>query len=404
MDLQPFTVAVPEADIADLRARLAHARWPDALTAGSWDYGVDADVLRQVCEHWRNRFDWRAHEAWLNAHPQVIAEVDGSPVHALHARSAHTGALPLVLLHGWPSTVSEFRRVVEPLRDPVGHGGRAGDAFDVVLVSLPGFGFSGPTRSVGWDADRMADAIASLLRAMGIDRFGVFGTDAGAYVATSLAARHAEQVVGLHLHVGGVTLARQARLDPELATHPTDAERRGFAGLADYETRDGAYAFVNGTRPHTVAYALADSPVGQAAWILEKFHTWTEPLHTRDGADGAVDRSAHTAEAPFGAVSIDDALAIVTTYWFTGTAASSARFYRDAAATMQRDGGPPRVEVPTGCAAFPGDIVCPSRRWAERTYPNIVHWTDMPRGGHFSALEVPDLLVDDLRAFFGPLR
>ena len=390
-DVRPFRVAVPDEVLADLRSRILAARWPDGLEGVGWALGTDDDTLRAVCRYWADGFDWRGHEAWLNRHPNVLADIDGSTVHAIDARSRVPGSLPLVLLHGWPSTVSEFRHVVEPLVDPVAHGGRAEDAFDVVVVSLPGFGFGGPTRSRGWDADRMARAIAVLVRRLGIARYGVFGTDAGAYVATALAAHDADAVAGLHLHLGGVQLARNARADADQIGEFTDHERAALDDLAHYEQTDSAYALANSTKPHTVAYALNDSPVGQAAWILEKFHSWT----------GASDLAG--ADAPFGRVSVDDALAIVTTYWITGTSGSAARFYAETLATLART-GLPRVTVPTGCAVFPSDIVTASRRWAERSYPNIVHWTDMARGGHFSALEVPDLLVDDLRSFFRTQR
>lgn len=389
--MRPFRVEVPEPVLVDLRDRLARTRWPELVAGEGWAYGTDVDVLRDVCAHWADGFDWRRHEAWMNEIPAHLVEVDGATVHVMHARSRHAGALPLVMLHGWPGTVGEFRPVVGPLTDPSPEGVGAADAFDVVLVSLPGFGFSGPLRDGGWDADRMARAIAGALARCGIQRYGVFGTDAGAYVATSLAAHAPDVVVGLHLQIGGVSLARQARADASLVADATEAERAAFSALAHYETVDGAYAFLNGTKPYTVGFGLTDSPVGQAAWILEKLHSWTAAVGDR-------------RDAAFGAVSLDDALAIVTTYWVTGTAASAARFYADAGAAMARNGGRTRTTVPTGCAAFPGDIVVPSRRWAERDYPNLVHWTDMAAGGHFGALEVPELLAADLRAFFRPLR
>jgi pimeloyl-ACP methyl ester carboxylesterase len=343
-----------------------------------------------VRDRWLGEFDWRAQEAHLNAHPHVLADFEGATVHAMQARSKSPHALPLVLLHGWPSTLSEFRHVVAPLTDPSVNGGSAGDAFDVIAVSLPGFGFGGPTRAPGWDATRMAEAIAALVRELGVDRYGVFGTDAGAYVASALASIDEDAVAGMHLHIGGVRMAAQMRADQSAMNDLTDVERKALDDLSDYERNDSGYALINGTKPNTIGYALTDSPLGQAAWIVEKFRTWS-------------DRSGDLEGTHFGAIALDDILTIVTTYWVTGTASSAARFYAEAGASLART-GLPVVRVPTGCAAFPGDIVTPSRRWAERTYPNIVHWTDMPRGGHFSALEVPQLLVEDLRAFFRPLR
>jgi len=389
-NFRSFRVDVADTVLDDLRSRLVNARFPHAFPDSDWEFGTDDAVLRLARERWLSAFDWRAQEAELNAHPHVLADFDGATVHAMHARSAAPRALPLVLLHGWPSTVSEFRHVIAPLVDPTADGGSVDDVFDVIAVSLPGFGFGGPTRLPGWDASRMAEAIAVVVRELGVERYGVFGTDAGAYVASALASIDEEAVAGMHLHIGGVRIAAQARANPSAMSDLTDGERKALDDLSEYERRDSGYALINGTKPHTVGYALTDSPLGQAAWIIEKFRTWS-------------DRSGDLANTHFGTISLDDILTIITTYWVTGTASSAARFYAEAGVSLART-GLPVVRVPTGCAAFPGDIVTPSRRWAERAYPNIVHWTDMPRGGHFSALEVPQLLVDDLRAFFRPLR
>lgn len=389
-NLRPFKVDVPDAVLDDLRARLTNSRFPDAFPGTDWHFGTDDAVLRLARDRWLGAFDWRAQEAALNAHPHVLADFDGATVHAMHARATAPRSLPLVLLHGWPSTISEFRHVIAPLVDPTAHGGSGNDAFDVIAVSLPGFGFGGPTRAPGWDAQRMAEAIAVVVRELGVERYGVFGTDAGAYVASALASIDEHAVAGLHLHIGGVRITGQARADPSAMIDLTDGERKALDDLSNYERFDSGYALMNGTKPHTIGYALTDSPLGQAAWIMEKFRTWS-------------DRSGELATTDFGAIALNDILTIVTTYWVTGTASSAARFYAETGASLARS-GLPTVRAPTGCAAFPGDIVTPSRRWAERAYPNIVHWTDMPRGGHFSALEVPQLLVEDLRTFYRPLR
>jgi pimeloyl-ACP methyl ester carboxylesterase len=386
-ELPLFRVAVPEDVLADLRDRLQRTRWPDALPGAGWEFGTDLDTLRQVVAYWADRFDWSAQERELNSCPQYLADIDGTPVHAVHASSPEPNALSLVLLHGWPSTGSEFRRVIGPLVDPVAHGGQAGDAFDLIIPSLPGFGFSGPTTAAGWDGDRMARAIGDLMGRLGIDHYGVFGTDAGAYVAACLGVAKSRSVVGVHLQLGGVRITALARADERAMTDLNDTERQALDDLDRYQGDAGAYAALNTTRPQTLTYALTDSPVGQAAWIIEKFHEWTQ------GVEDA---------GPFGAISIDDVLTIVTTYWVTRTAGSAARFYAETARSLASSA--PILTVPTGCAVFPGDIVRPSRRWAARVHPNIVHWTEMSRGGHFGALEAPDLLADDLRAFFRPLR
>jgi epoxide hydrolase len=388
VNIRDHEISVPPELLATMVQRIRDARWLESLPGVGWELGTNDAALRALCRRWVEGFDWRQHEARLNQYRNVLTQIDGTNVHAIDARSPAEDALPIVMLHGWPSTVSEFLAVLDPMTDPSSHGGSAEDAFEVIAVSLPGFGFSGPTAERGWSADRMANAVAELLRGLGIERYGVFGTDAGSYVAASLASIDQERVAGLYLHVGGVLLARAAQHDPELSQDPTEAEQRAFQALAAYDTIDGAYAQLNLTKPHSLAYALGDSPIGQAAWILEKFHEWTDP----NAGDGVA-----------GAVSLDDLLAIITTYWVTGTAGSAARFYAETALAMSRD-GLPTVRVPMGCGAFPGDIVVPSRRWAQRRYPSLVHWTDMPKGGHFSALEVPDLLVEDLRTFFRPLR
>jgi len=386
-ELTPFRVEIPDAVLVDLRDRLQRTRWPDALPATGWEYGTDLDTMRHVVAYWADRFDWSAQERELNSYPQYLADIDGTPVHLLHAPSPEPNALPLVLLHGWPSTVSEFRRVISPLIEPVAHGGQAGDAFDLIIPSLPGFGFGGPTTDAGWDADRMARAIGELMARLGIDRYGVFGTDAGAYVAACLGVVESRSVVGVHLQLGGVRITALARADEQAMADLDDIERQALDDLDRYQGDAGAYAALNTTRPQTLAYALTDSPVGQAAWIIEKFHEWTEDV------EGA---------GPFGTISIDDVLTIVTTYWVTRTAGSAARFYAETARSLASSA--PILTVPTGCAVFPGDIVRPSRRWAARVHPNIVHWTEMSHGGHFGALEAPDLLAGDLRAFFRPLR
>lgn len=379
--MRPFTIHVPDDVLADLHARLDTARLPVLAGGAGWAHGTDADVLRDACARWRDGFDWRAHERWLNSMENHLGEVDGATIHVARARADAPGALPLVLLHGWPATTSEFRPVVDLLRDPASHGGLATDAFDVVLVALPGFGFGGPLHDGGWHADRMAAAIARALRALGIERYGVYGTDAGAYVATALAAHAPDAVAGLHLHLGGVGLARQARADAALVASATDAERRAFDALAHYETVDGAYAFLNGTKPYTIAFALNDSPVGQAAWILEKFHAWT------DGREGMPIRT-------------DRLLDNLMLYWLPRTGTSAARLYCESlragsSAVSPWDG---RVDVPTGHAVYPYELLQTPRAWADARY-RIVHWTEQPRGGHFAAFEQPQLFCADLRAF-----
>lgn len=390
MRVSPYRIDVPQAALDDLRRRLDATRWPDHLDGWGWEFGTDYRSLRAAVDRWTGGYDWRGHEATLNRYPQVLGEAGGARVHAINARSREANAFPIVLIHGWPSCVSEFVKVIDPLIDPVAHGGEATDAFDVLAVSLPGFGFSGPTPSRGWHGPRMAALIVELCQALGFERYGVYGGDAGANVAEHIGIIDSGRVAGVHLQLGGVRIAGIARSKPEWIADATDFEREAVAALERYERFDSGYNLLNTTRPHTLSYALHDSPVGQAAWIIEKFNNWTD-------CDGPEGRDFTRA------VDLDDVLNVVSTYWFTGTAASAARFYAETVPVVAAGATPP-LTVPTGCALFPGDIVRAPRRWAERIYPNIVHWTDMPRGGHFGCLEEPDLFVADVRSFFRSLR
>ncbi|GAB2899333.1 epoxide hydrolase family protein [Streptomyces mayteni] len=375
--IEPFRIDVPQADLDDLRDRLARTRWPDELPGTGWSYGVPSSYARELAEYWRTGYDWRKQEAALNAYPQFTTEIDGQHIHFLHVRSPEPDALPLILTHGWPGSVVEFLKVIGPLTDPRAHGGDPADAFHVVAPSLPGFGFSGPTRETGWSPSRVARAWAELMRRLGYDRYGAQGGDTGAVVSPELGRVAPGHVVGVHVNgaLGFPTFA------PDESVGLTAAER---ARLAEYADQDRAgYAMIQSTRPQTLAFGLHDSPAGQLAWIVEKFKEWTDPAH----------------ELPEQAVDRDQLLTDVSVYWFTGTAASSARLYREGAA----DWGRPveRSEVPTGVAVFPGDSGV--RRVAEREH-HVVHWSEFDRGGHFAAMEAPDLLVADVRGFFRRVR
>jgi pimeloyl-ACP methyl ester carboxylesterase len=374
-DVRPFRIEVPDAELDELRARLAATRWPDELPDGGWGDGIDPATMRSLVTRWREGFDWRAQEADLNRHPQVVTEIDGARVHAIDARStrAEADAAPTVLLlHGWPSTVAEFRRVVAPLTDPADG---AGPACHVVVPSLPGFGFSGPTPERGWGTNRMARALAELMARLGHDRYVPHGGDVGYAVAAELSRVDPEHVAGVHLHLGGVGLAAMHRHEV-----PRDeAEARAFAQYDAYLGQEQGYAVLQSTRPQTLAYALTDTPAGQLAWVAEKFHNWADPAHP---------------------VPADDVLTTAAIYWFTRTAGSSARYYQEA----YRDRGVPQpfVDAPTGVVAFPHEIVTPLRHWAEQQY-RITRWVEMPEGGHFSALEVPGLVLDGIRGFLASL-
>ncbi|MFJ9349932.1 epoxide hydrolase family protein [Streptomyces sp. NPDC101237] len=389
--VEPFRVSVPQSDLDDLHDRLDRTRWPAELPGAGWEYGVPTAYLRDLAHYWRHTYDWRAAEALLNSWPQFTTVIDGARVHFAHIRSPEPDATPLVITHGWPGSIVEFLDVVGPLTDPAAHGGDPADAFHVVVPSVPGFGFSGPTTAPGWEAGRVADAWAELMGRLGYERFGAQGGDWGAAISRELGRAHPGRVIGVHLNLlPGAQQATEptaeelAALDPEERAHTLDSWRRWAA----WSRESTGYAVLQSSRPHTPGYALTDSPVGQLAWIVEKFQEWTD-----------------SAELPEEAVDRDRMLTDVMLYWLTGTAASSARIYWERAhATGSRATAPSRPSTaPTALALFPAEPHRPLRHKADRT-ENIVRWTEFDRGGHFPAMEEPDLLVGDVRAFFRQLR
>jgi pimeloyl-ACP methyl ester carboxylesterase len=383
MDIVPFTVAIPEADLDDLRGRLARTRWPDELPGVGWDRGVPLAHLRGLAEHWRERYDWRAEEARLNAFPQFATEIDGQTIHFLHVRSPEPGALPLLLTHGYPSSFAEFLDIVGPLTDPRAHGGDPADAFHVVVPSLPGFGFSVPVREAGWALPRTADAWAELMRRLGYERYGAHGGDIGAGVAGRLAATRPDRMVGAHVVVDPTTFALLGAEIPVDVSRLDAQERERLEGLRRRWQGEGkGYVQIQSTRPQTVAYALSDSPVAQLAWIAEKFREWSNP--TADRPDG-VDR--------------DRLLTNVSLYWFTCGGASAAQFLYESAHAAEAWAAP--SGVPEGWAVFNADPLL--RRLLDPDH-RIARWSEFERGGHFPAMEAPDLLIGDIREFFRPLR
>lgn len=387
--LRPFTLALDEAELDDLRERLRRSRWPDELPGIGWRDGIPVAVLRELAERW-GALDWRAQEARLNAWPQVRTTIDGTGVHAIVARSPQADALPLVVTHGWPGSVVELLGVLGPLTDPAAHGGDPADAFHVIAPSLPGYGLSGPTAEAGWDVVRASRAIATLMERLGHERYGAQGGDWGSFVSRTLGLLHPDRVVGVHQNM---TLTPAPR-DPGERARLDEEDRRRLGRASVYRKELEGYARQQGTRPQTLAYALTDSPVGQLAWIAEKFRAWTT-----GPAEGEEVGPPSVADL---VVDIDDLLANVALYWFTGTAGSSARLYRETDLAGAHDHAT-GLAVPTGVAVFPDDIFLPVRRLAEAR-DHVVHWTEMPRGGHFAAMEEPQLLVEDVRAFFRPLR
>jgi microsomal epoxide hydrolase len=383
--LSPFVVSIPEETLVDLRARLAQTRWIDDFGASEWDLGVSRSYLQELCEYWRTTFDWRAQEAMLNAFDQYLVEIDGQPIHFIHARSPKPDALPLLLIHGWPGSVFEYIKVLGPLSDPGSTAGGRADSFHLVVPSIPGYGFSGPTLQPGWGPSRIAAAFAALMGHLGYERYGLAGGDWGAIISTELArADGGRHVCGLHLTM-------------PLGEPPPDghhdvlsaADQQGLDDWAAHQaTGTVVHVAINSTRPHTLAFGLNDSPAGLAAWLVDKYRSYSDC-----GGD---------LEASF---TRDELLAEITTYWVTGTIASASRLYHERAnETRSRVSTPPRIEIPTGCAIFPGDVRRVPRSWADRVYSNIERWAEMPSGGHFAGLEEPELLIAELREFFGSHR
>ena len=377
-EIQPFRVDVPQADLDDLADRLARTRWPDELPGTGWSRGVPLGWLQELTEHWRGGYDWRRQEARLNELPQYTTAVDGQVIHFVHARSPEPDALPLLATHGYPSSVVEFLEVLGPLTDPRAHGGDPADAFHVVAPSLPGFGFSTPVRQPGWEVARTAGAFAELMRRLGYDRYGAHGGDIGAGVAGILGATQTDRVIGTHTtaDAGAVALAGQYFPLPD---DLSDGDRAAIEERQRSWAQAKGYLDIQSTRPQTLAYALTDSPAGQLAWIAEKFEEWTkEPI----------DR--------------DQLLTNVSVYWFTRSGASAARFIYEGEHAGPDWGSPPSAPpAPQGLALFGGDDLV--RRVMDPEH-KIGHWSEFDRGGHFPAMEVPDLLVGDVRAFFRRLR
>jgi pimeloyl-ACP methyl ester carboxylesterase len=372
--MKAFTIAVPDAQLDDLRRRLDGARWPAEIDDAGWDYGTEQAFLRTVVERWRGGYDWRATEAELNSWGSSLTEAAGERVHFLHASSDDPGAIPLVLTHGWPGSIVEFLDALPALRE----------RFHVVVPSMPGYGFSGPTSQRGVDSARVAAAIADVMGQLGYARYVAQGGDWGGIVTRHLGERFAPNVAAIHCNM---LFAMPAPGDPDPMAGVTEAELARFGAAAERIEDGTAYMAQQSTRPHTLGFGLDDSPLGLAAWILEKFHAWCD---TRDGLPVRIDRL------------IDN----VMLYWLTGTATSAARLYCESAraGTSAVDAWSGHVDVPTGYAIYPYELLQTPRAWADKRYRNIVHWTEQPAGGHFAAFEQPALFAADLAAFAVVLR
>ncbi|WP_249645516.1 epoxide hydrolase family protein [Nocardia sputi] len=380
-EIRPFRIDVPQADLDDLRLRLARTRWIDDLPGTGWERGVPTAYLKNLAGYWAEKFDWRAAETELNAHPQFTTTIAGQNVHFLHIRSAREDATPLLLLHGWPSSVADFLDMIGPLTDPAAHGAPEAPAFHLVVPSLPGHGFSGPITEAGWNDGRIAAALAELMARLDYHRYGVQGGDHGAFIAPALGRIDTEHVVGVHVNA----LVTFPTGDPADMAALTDAEKARLGGMKKFQDDGSAYMNLKGSRPNTIAQLLADSPTGQLGWIVEKYREWTDQSH----------------DLPEQAVDLDRLLTTVSIYWFTDTARSVADLYYERFHDATMFAPKPKGTVPTGVAVFKdGDYAI--RRFAERAH-HITHWSEFYSGGHFPALEVPELLVGDIREFFRTL-
>ena len=379
--IHEFTITVGNDEITALIERLSQTRWPDQITDTGWDYGVNAEWVRDLADYWANRFDWGAAEAHLNSFDHVITEIDGQKIHAIHQRSPNPDALPLLISHGWPGSVVEFLKIIGPLTDPEAHGGDPADAFHVIAPSLPGYAWSGPTTERGWGPTRTAKAFATLASRLGYDRYGVQGGDWGSIISQEIARADPDHVVGCHVNM----LTTQPPGEPDDMEDITPYEQQLLDRVAWYRAEDNGYFRIQQTRPQTLGTGLNDSPAGLLAWIGEKFYGWTD--HDGD---------------PFTAVDRDTILTNVSAYWFTETINSSTRMYFELIPTIEAGFGGTGA-VPLGVSVFPKELFAARRRWVEKSH-NLVFWAEHDRGGHFAALETPDVLVTDIRDCFRDLR
>ncbi|MBT70916.1 MAG: hypothetical protein CMQ15_02570 [Gammaproteobacteria bacterium] len=383
--ITPFEIAVPDAAIADLQRRLRNTRLPDQIDNSSWEYGTDIAYLTELIEYWQDDFDWREQETQLNQFDQFKTEIDGLAMHFIHQRSENPDAIPLMIVHGWPGSISEFTKIIEPLTDPLAHGGDSADAFHVIAPSLPGFGFSGIPNQPGYSPEKIAHVLAALMEKIGYPRYAIAGGDWGAIINRHLANYYPQRLIGLHSNM----MLAGAPSDPQQRDAVTDAEEAARTARGAYMQNERAYQQIQGSKPQTLGYGLNDSPAGLAAWITEKFHGWTD---MPQGADGYLDNH----------FSKDEILTNIAIYWFTGTITASTRiYYENSKTAVENPIG--YIDVPTGAAIFPAEIFITPRAWAEAAY-DLRHWSVMDEGGHFAALEKPQLYLNDLRDFFRLLR
>jgi len=376
-EIRKFQLEVTDAVLDDLKKRLSMTRWPNKETPEDWSQGIPLGYMQELCDYWQHEYDWRAREERFNRFPQFITEIDGVDIHFIHLPSVHENARPLIITHGWPGSVVEFHKVIEPLADPTAHGGNAEDAFHVVVPSLPGYGFSGKPEVTGWGIEKIADIWGELMARLGYDHYFAQGGDWGAMVTTHIGLQDKEHCDAIHLNMPVVIP------DANTMAELTPSEQASLMSMKFYQDWDSGYSKQQSTRPQTVGYGLVDSPSGQAAWIIEKFYQWT-------------DCNGH----PENAISRDELLDNVMMYWLSKSAASSARLYWESFKNPPQD----EVDIPTGCSIFPKEIVRPSERWIRKRFTNLKYYNELEKGGHFAAFEQPEIFLQEIRTYFRSLR
>ena len=375
--IKPFKISITDAVLKDLKQRLNNTRWPEKETVDDWSQGIPLAYTQEMCAYWLNEYDWRARETLLNQYEQFTTELNGIDIHFIHARSPHENARPLIMTHGWPGSIVEFQKVIGPLIDPVPHGGDAQDAFHVVCPSLPGYGFSGKPKETGWSIEKIAETWNQLMLRLSYDSYFAQGGDWGAVVTSAIGMQNLGNCQAIHINMVFV------EPDPATMDNLSPLEQRALAAAQHYMDHDSGYSKQQSTRPQTLGYGLVDSPVGQMAWILEKYWSW-------------MDCQGH----PENVLSKDELLDNIMLYWCNASAASSARLYWESFTNLSTD----EVVVPTGCSIYPKEIFQASRRWADRRFKNIIHWSELDNGGHFSAFEVPETFVNEVRNCFRAVR
>ena len=380
-EISEFKIDFLEADIEDLRTRIQNSRWPEKETVDDWSQGVPLDYLQDICGYWASNYDWLKTQDRLNDIPQFKTDIKGLSIHFMHVRSPHKNAKPILITHGWPGSIIEFLKVIEPLTEPTKHGGSEADAFHAVFPSLPGYGFSGKPKKAGWGVHEIAEAWDQLMLRLGYDKYYAQGGDWGSAVTTGIGLQNKGSCQAIHLNMPNAGATEEAK------QNPTDADKIAFKGASFYQQWDSGYSKQQSTRPQTLGYGLSDSPIGQCAWILEKFYQWT-------------DCKGH----PENVISRDELLDNITLYWLCNSGASSARLYWESFNKAFGNSNKETVDIPSGMSIFPKEIVPTPRSWAEKRFTNICYWNELNKGGHFAAFEQPELFVNELRSWNRSLR